>query len=190
MNETGSARYDQLMSTLVEIAEKADVAVEGVVRVLTRRPVSTAVSERVFAVLDQLDGEQARVVERFAIAAVPDVLPPDAASANGGETLAPANAAALQLEGSLRDAGATLVRPERDAVHSNERDELVAKLGTFLEELVDSLTELQREGAALRQDRNADLAVLVDLISSTSEGMDRRLGRLEQMVARLEPPQR
>jgi hypothetical protein len=164
------------MSTLVEIAEKADVAVEGVVRVLTKRPVSTAVSERVLAVLDQLDGEQARVVERFALAAIPDILPPNGVP---GGPLAPANAAASQLERSLVDAGAALVRSE---------DELAVQLGTFLQELVDSLAQLQREGATLREDRIADLAVLVDLISSTAEGMDRRLGRLEQMVARLEAP--
>lgn len=180
------------MSTLVAIAEKADVAVEGVVRVLTRRPVSAAVSERVLAVLDQLDGEQAQVVERFALASIPDVLPPEAAPSNGvpGGPPAPAKAAALQLEGSFVDAGAALVRSDGQPARSTERDELVAQLGTFLQELVDSLTELQREGAALRQDRIADLAVLVDLISSTSEGVDRRLGRLEQMVARLEAPRR
>jgi predicted component of type VI protein secretion system len=180
------------MSTLVEIAEKADVAVEGVVRVLTKRSVSTAVSERVLAVLDQLDDEQAQVVERFALAAIPDVLPPEAAPANGvpGGPLAPAKAAALQLEGSLVEAGAALARSEGEPVRSTNEDQLVAQLGALLQELVDSLAQLQRQGAALRQDRIADLAVLVDLISSTSEGVDRRLGRLEQMVGRLEAPRR
>lgn len=178
------------MSTLVEIAEKADVAVDGVVRVLTRRPVSTAVSERVLAVLDQLDGEQAKVVERFARAAIPDLLPPEAAPAS--RTLdrprPPAKAAALQHNGSLKDAGAALVRSERHPLRSTGEDqlELVAQLGTYLQELADSVNELQREGAGLRQDRIADLAVLVDLISSSSQGLDRRLGRLEQMVARIE----
>ena len=162
------------MSTLVDIAEKADVAVEGVVRVLTKRPVSTAVSERVLAVLDQLDAEQARVVERFALASIPDVLPPEVAPANGfpGEPLAPERG--------------VLQRSDRYPGRSTGEGELVARLGTFLEEIVDSLTQLQREGAALQQDRIADLAVLVDLISSTSEGVDRRLARLEQMAARME----
>ena len=175
------------MSTLVEIAEKADVAVEGVVRVLTKRPVSTAVSERVLAVLDRLDAEQARVVERFALASIPDVLPPQVAPTNGGpdRPRTPVNAAALQLEATLEAAGNALVRSERDPVRSTGKDELVAQLGTLLQELVGSLTELQREGAALRQERVADLGVLVDLISASAEGLDRRLGRLEQMVTRM-----
>jgi hypothetical protein len=196
------------MSTLVEIAEKADVAVEGVVRVLTLRPVSSAVSERVRAVLDQLDGEQAQVIERFARAAIPDLLPPKtpppsrmpdrplasvtAAARLPDRTRAPATVAARQLDRSLEDSGAALVRSERHPVPSNGADELalVAQLGTYLQELVASVNELQREGAALRQDRVADLAILVDLISSGSEGMDRRLGRLEQMVARIEATRR
>ena len=181
------------MSTIVEIAEKADVPVEGVVRVLTRRPVSTEVSERVQGVLDQLVGVRAQVVvERFALAAIPDLLPPKAAPASDvpDRPQPPAKAAALQLEGSLQDAGAALVRSERQPARSNGEDALVAQLGTYFQELADSVNELQREGAALRQDRIADLAVLVDLISSSSEGVDRRLGRLEQMVARIEATRR
>jgi len=179
------------MSTIVEIAEKADVAVEGVVRVLTRRPVSTAVSERVLAVLDQLVGEQAQVVERFALAAIPDLMPLEVAPATGApdRPRPPAKAAALQLERSLEDAGAALVRSERHPVRSTA-DELPTQLGTYLQELAVSVNELRREGAALQQDRIADLAVLVDLISSSSEGVERRLGRLEQMVARIEATRR
>lgn len=158
------------MSTLVDIAEKADVAVEGVVRVLTRRPVSAAVSERVLAVLDQLDGEQAQVVERFALAAIPDVLPPEGPPSNGIP-----HAALVRADANVRSTG---------------QEELVVQLGGFLQELVDSLAQLQRQGAALREDRIADLAVLVDLMSATSEGVSRRLGRLEQMVVRLEAPRR
>ena len=63
------------MSILVEIAAKADVPVEGVVRVLSREPVSDAVLERVLAVLDDLTPEQTRAVQRFALAALHDVLP-------------------------------------------------------------------------------------------------------------------
>src|SRR6187551_2603453 len=73
--------YSARVSILVEIAEQADVSVEGVVRVLTREPVSEAVKERVLAVLDDLTPEQTRAVQRFALAALHDVLlrPGDAA---------------------------------------------------------------------------------------------------------------
>jgi hypothetical protein len=66
--------YSARVSILVEIAEKADVSVEGVVRVLTREPVSDAIKERVLAVLDDLTPEQTRAVQRFALAALHDVL--------------------------------------------------------------------------------------------------------------------
>ena len=68
------------MSILVEIAGRADVSVEGVVRVLTREPVSAAVKERVLAVLEQLDPEQTRVLERFALVSVHDVVPLESGS--------------------------------------------------------------------------------------------------------------
>ena len=61
------------MSILVEIATRADVSVEGVVRVLTREPVSDIVKERVLAVLDELSPAESRVLERFALASVHDV---------------------------------------------------------------------------------------------------------------------
>jgi hypothetical protein len=63
------------VSILVEIAEKADVPVEGVIRVLTREPVSDAVAHRVLEALDDLTPEQTRAVQRFALAALHDVLP-------------------------------------------------------------------------------------------------------------------
>ena len=66
--------YSARVSILVEIAEQADVSVEGVVRVLTREPVSDAIKERVLAVLDDLTPEQTRAVQRFALAALHDVL--------------------------------------------------------------------------------------------------------------------
>ena len=70
--------YSARVSILVEIAEKADVSVEGVVRVLTREPVSDAIKERVLTVLDDLTPEQTRAVQRFALAALHDVLEPQA----------------------------------------------------------------------------------------------------------------
>jgi len=54
------------VSILVEIAEQADVPVEGVIRVLTREPVSDAVLERVLGVLDDLTPEQKRCTARGA----------------------------------------------------------------------------------------------------------------------------
>src|SRR5829696_10527333 len=76
--------YSLPVSILVEIAEKAEVPVEGVIRVLTREPVSDAVLERVLAVLDDLNPEQTRAVQRFALAALHDVLPRPLGADNEG----------------------------------------------------------------------------------------------------------
>ena len=159
------------MSILVEIAEKADVSVEGVVRVLTREPVSEAVKERVLAVLDDLTPEQTRAVQRFALAALHDVLPRPA------EALDSAAAAIAAAES----------RPTGAATGS---DAALVELGSVLGELAEAVRDLRRETDAERRERVDDLAVLIDLITTGSQGLDVRLGRIERQVSRIEAGRR
>lgn len=178
--------YSAPVSILVEIAEQADVSVEGVVRVLTREPVSDAVKERVLAVLDDLGPEQTRAVQRFALAALHDVLlrpgePSESASddepATGGEPAAPAPSAA--------EAPA---EPERlPAVAS---DAALVQLSSVLGELAEAVRDLRRETDAERRERVDDLAVLIDLITTGWQGLNGRLGRLERQLSRLEATRR
>jgi hypothetical protein len=183
------------VSILVEIAGRADVSVEGVVRVLTREPVSSAVKERVLAVLDQLDAEQTRVLERFALAAVHDVMPLESddepSSPEGTDASEPS-----VHEGQLALGEAPPAQhPTLDSAGNGGPDraalseaELPVGLGTLLEELVAAVWEIRHESRSNRQERLNDLAVLVDLMTTSWQGVDRRLARLEQLGARREAP--
>jgi len=158
------------MSILAEIAEKADVPVEGVIRVLTREPVSEAVQERVLAVLGDLDAEQTRAVQRYALAALHDVLERPAERAGQA-------AAALQP-------GSAVSEP------TGAPDAALAELGSVLGELAEAIRDLRRETDTERRERVDDLAVLIELITTGWQGLDARLGRIERQVGRLEAARR
>ncbi|MGH3070659.1 MAG: hypothetical protein ACRDNB_00125 [Gaiellaceae bacterium] len=184
------------MSLLVEIAEKAHVSVEGVVRVLTREPVSDAIKERVLLVLDDLDPEETRVLQRFALAALHDVLPrgqAGTAPADGDPVLVEAPLALPQapddppapVEAQLALSPAAEAPGEELAVSPSDPAPLV-QLSSVLEELADAVRDLRRETDTERRERVDDLAVLIELISTGWQGLDRRLGRLERQLGRLE----
>jgi hypothetical protein len=160
------------VSILVEIAEKADVSVEGVVRVLTREPVSEAVKERVLAVLDDLTPEQTRAVQRFALAALHDVL------------LRPGDAIDFAAAPAADD-----VPPALPPAPTGSEAAFV-QLGSVLGELAEAVRDLRRETDAERRERVDDLAVLIDLITTGWQGLDARLGRIEKQVSRLEAGRR
>ena len=164
--------YSARVSILVEIAEKADVSVEGVVRVLTREPVSEAVKERVLAVLDDLTPEQTRAVQRFALAALHDVL------LQSGDAIELSAAPAADEDPPVLPAAAT------------GSDAALVQLGSVLGELAEAVRDLRRETDAERRERVDDLAVLIDLITTGWQGLDARLGRIEKQVSRLEAGRR
>lgn len=171
------------MSILVEIAAKADVSVEGVVRVLTREPVSDAIKERVLAVLDDLTPEQTRAVQRFALAALHDVL---AQQGDGPES---PEAAAVHDESQLTlPVAGTAEEPEHAPVATS--DAALVELSSVLGELAEAVRDLRRETDAERRERVDDLAVVIDLITTGWQGLDNRLGRIERQVSRLESARR
>lgn len=145
------------VSIIAEIAQRADVSVEGVMRVLTREPVSEDIKERVLAVLPELSPEQTRVLQRFALAALHDELPRQ------------------ELE-------RTDALPDSAPVAAIE-----TRLAPILEELVDAIKDLRQEANAERRERVDDLALLVDVITTGWQELDRRLGRVERVVGRIAP---
>ena len=167
------------MSVLAEVAARADVPVEGVIRVFTRRPVSRRIERRVVEVLDSLDPEQLRTVERLARAGAPDVVPIGSEITPTDDPIAPALAAS--------DPGTALIAAERALVRGD--DELMVELGRLLSDLAVGINEIRQYLVGARQDRVDDLAVLVDLMTTGWRGVDRRLGRIEQMLTRLEAAQ-
>ena len=173
-----SISYSLSVSILVEIAEKADVSVEGVVRVLTREPVSDAIKERVLDVLDDLNPEQTRAVQRFALAALHEDLQ------RSGDL---ADRAVAPDPGQL---ALPVAAAEPDLLPSLAPDSALVQLSSVLGELAEAVRELRRETDAERRERVDDLAVLIDLITTGWQGLDARLGRIERQVSRLESGRR
>ena len=170
------------MSILTEIAQKADVSVEGVVRVLTREPVSDAIKERVLVVLDDLTPEQTRAVQRFALAALHEGLerPGDVDPA---ERLPEPDPGQLALPVAAAE-------PEPELLPGTSPDTALVQLGSVLGELAEAVRDLRRETDAERRERVDDLAVLIDLITTGWQGLDTRLGRIERQISRLEAGRR
>lgn len=195
------------MSLLVEIAERADVPLEAVVRVLTREPVNEDHKGRVLAVLDHLDAEETRVLQRFALAAVHDALPAggferldrsdheDVVAELVDDPLELPESVRLELGPGPAPAPAREVEEAADgtapAPPAVDPAPLV-QLGSILAELTEAVRELRHETDAERRERVDDLAVLIDLITKGWQGVDRRLGRVERQLERLDapPPQR
>jgi hypothetical protein len=177
--------YSLRVSLLIEIAERAHVSIEGVIRVLTREPVSDAIKERVLAVLDELDAEQTRVLQRFALAALHDVLlrPNDAAPHFEGDVVR--GPEYVDLPRALLPAGP---EPAPEQLPAPPDTAHLVQLSSVLEELAEAVRDLRRETDTERRERVDDLAVLIELISTGWQGLDRRLGRLERQLGRLEAP--
>jgi hypothetical protein len=188
------------MSLLVEIANRADVPLESVVRVLTREPVNDDHKGRILSVLDSLGAEETRVLQRFALAAVHDAVPrpggaPAGEAVDHEAVIAELVDDPLLLPEAVRlepGPGTELVpAPVEDAVEEEHLPAAVdpaplVQLGSVLEELTDAVRDLRRETDAERRERVDDLAVLIDLITKGWEGVDRRLGRVERKLGRLE----
>jgi hypothetical protein len=172
------------VSILVEIAEKADVPVEGVIRVLTREPVSDAVTERVLEALDDLTPEQTRAVQRFALAALHDVLPrPLATEVPRYPEAEAADEAALAALPPAPEAEQLPAAPAPS-------DAALVQLSSVLRELAEAVRDLRRETDEERRERVDDLAVLIDLITTGWQGLDARLGRIEKQIGRLDATRR
>jgi hypothetical protein len=170
--------YSLNVSILVEIAERADVSVEGVVRVLTREPVSDAIKERVLDVLDDLTPEQTRAVQRFALAALHDDLQRPRGSSAVEDPVAAPDPSQPALPVAAGDPA------------GHRPDAALVELSSVLGELAEAVRDLRRETDAERRERVDDLAVLIDLITTRWQGLDARLGRIERQVSRLEAGRR
>ena len=194
------------MSLLVEIATRAEVPLEAVVRVLTREPVNDDHKTRILEVLDHLDAEETRVLQRFALAAVHDELRPVGHEGTDHEALVAElvddpldlpEAVLLELgPGPAQEPGTSVEEAEFEAAPPAAPQALdpapLVQLGSVLGELTEAVRELRHETDAERRERVDDLAVLIDLITKGWEGVDRRLGRVERQLGRLEsapPPQ-
>ena len=183
------------MSILERIAERADVAVEGVVRVLENQPVSRAIEERVLEVLEDLDADDAEAVRRLGLLRARNVVAADSAGIEPASRADAAKPSRSAMQTARPAAGHELASSH--AAHSNGAGgplelnrEVMQRLADILEDLVVSVREIKQGSSEERHDRLQDLAVLVELITTGWQGVDRRLARLERITARLEATSR
>lgn len=194
------------MPTLVEIAEHADVPIEGVVRVLMGTPVSPSVAERVQRAVDELGpphrhmAEAASRRDRSEAAAGEVVVDRPEGDPTGPaarteldetverarETLLEAFAqAAAELETTLPQ-GVTSVVYEALRLEVQPVAQRMSQMTTLVEQLTRVVREVGNEVGAERRERLEDLELITELLVTGWQGVDRRLGRVERVLARLE----
>jgi len=166
------------MASILEIARIANVSAENVLRVVNGEPVSSDVASRV-----------ARAIETVGSPAVrskAEVVPADGRSGSeANELVSRMDQMGADLEARLpRDVGSILYEALRVQVqpvsrHMAELDALYQLINGRLE---DMRLQIERE----RHERLEDVALLSELVSAGWRSADRRLARVERMLARLE----
>jgi hypothetical protein len=180
------------MSLIAQIAGEAGVSVEGAVRVLTRQPVSEAIEQRVLEALARLDPADQALVRRAATLTrtVVEEGPPDEELATEDSEPDPAEILRTQLDDVLRapieqeDAVVERIDEVPDPHPAVDFSDAIRELAGAMTALGRSIQDLRREGESDRVARIEDLAMVVDLIVSGWNSVDRRLGRLERLVER------
>ena len=142
------------MSYVLQIAARADLPVETVLRVMLRQPTNEAAQKKVAEAVAQLG-------------------PPEYPRPDGHIEVLPAVGSELEPTFS----------PVTDEPEpSDPAQHLVAELRGALQEVIG---RLERE----RRERIDDLALSTDLFIEGWRSVDRRLGRLEQMIERIDQRQ-
>jgi hypothetical protein len=169
------------VATILELAAYADVSAENVLRVVHGEPVSEEVERRVQEAIDTLGAPPfPRQIE------VLPALQPQVPSTD--ELLARFQATAAKLQAGLPEGVGSLVS---EALRAEVRPvaEQVAELGGLFERMLARLEEVSTSVEDERRDRLQDVALLTELLTSSWRSVDRRLARLEQVVARIEAGQ-
>lgn len=170
------------MATVVELARQANVPLENVLRVLNGEPVSTDVAERVNQAIELLGPPAVRARR------VPDGngnLPvPAGPPANGGHELlldALAQARAEAASASPEEMSSVVYEAVRIEVRP-----LAERVNAFFDQLVGELALVRGQTEAERRERLEDIELLVELIRAGWLNVDRRLGRIERILERLQ----
>jgi hypothetical protein len=172
------------MATILALARFADVSAENVLRVVHGEPVSKEVAERVQKAIDALGPppHPRRPVE------VLPAEPPGEVDRRHDELLERFTAAAAGLEAALPQGVGSIVY-EALRVEVRPVAENVAAMGSLFEHLLRRLERIGLDVTGERRERVEDIALLTELVTAGWRGVDRRLARLENMIARLEERQ-
>ena len=165
------------VATILELADYADVSAENVLRVVHREPVSEEVERRVYEAIDALGvPSYPRQVE---------VLPAIPPGASSYELLERFQATAAELEAAVPEGVSSIVY-EALRVEVRPVAQHVAELGALFERMLARLEAVSTSVDDERRDRLEDVALLTELVTSGWRSVDRRLARLEKIVARIE----
>ena len=165
------------VATILELADYADVSAENVLRVVHREPVSEEVERRVYEAIDALGvPPYPRQVE---------VLPAIPPGASSDELLERFQATAAELEAAVPEGVSSIVY-EALRVEVRPVAQHVAELGALFERMLARLDQVSTSVEDERRDRLEDIALLTELVTSGWRSVDRRLARLEKIVARIE----
>jgi hypothetical protein len=166
------------MATILELAQHAGVSAESVLRVVNGEPVSGDVTERVNKAIEALGPPRH---PRWALQPVPGPVDPDGGTARD-ELLQTFTAAAAKLQQRLpEDVGNVVYEAVRVEVRPMAQH--LAQMEQLFQQVVRRIDEV---GESERRERLDDVALMIELITTGWRTVDRRLGRLERMVARLE----
>lgn len=170
--------HRRTVATILELADYAEVSAENVLRVVHGEPVSEDVERRVYDAIDAL-GSPPFPGQVEVLPALPAGLP------GTDELLQRFQATAAELEAGLPQGVGSVVY-EALRVEVRPVAQHVAELGALFERMLARLEEVSTSVEDERRDRLQDVALLTELITSGWRSVDRRLARLEQIVARIE----
>jgi Bacterial regulatory proteins, lacI family len=165
------------VATILELAAHADVSAENVLRVIHGEPVSEEIELRVHEAIEALGAPpQPRSIE---------VLPALPEGPEREELIERLRATAAELETTLPHGVGSVVH-EALRVEVRPVAQQVAELGALFERMLARLEDVSAGVEDDRRDRLDDVALLSELITNGWRSVDRRLARLEQIVARIE----
>jgi DNA-binding transcriptional ArsR family regulator len=168
------------VATVLELAAHAEVSAENVLRVIHGESVSQDVEDRVRRAIEELGAprppRRAEVLPALA----------EGPRKGGHDTLVERfRAATAELEASLPEGVGTVVY-EALRVEVRPVAQHVAELGALFERMLARLEDVSAGVQDERRDRLDDVALLTELVTNGWRSVDRRLARLEQVVARVE----
>ncbi|HSK15329.1 MAG TPA: hypothetical protein VK915_04085 [Gaiellaceae bacterium] len=168
------------MATILQLAEHAGVSAENVLRVVRGDAVSEHVERRVRAAVAELGPPS---YPRQAAEVLPALEP--GASEDEDVLLERFRAAAAELGATLPEGVGTVVY-EALRVEVRPVAAHVAELGSLFERMLERLERVGDEVEGERRERTEDVELLTELVTAGWRSVDRRLARLEQIVARIE----
>jgi hypothetical protein len=195
------------MPSLVDIADHADVPVSSVLRFMNGDRVGEAASNRIRAAIEQLGSPHEGIIETMNVLSpsseprrtqtVPEqaeVSPPETAPDRGGQHDAIERARETLLETladklvAMEDAlphAASPVSYEAFRLEVAPVARRVGRIDALVDQLIQIVRELEAQTRAERRERLDDLKLLIDLIVTGWQGVDRRLGHVERMFERV-----